>query len=90
MCDCEGQITTGWNIFFWAVISVVLLGQLYAWAQERPQEEVTVTAVEVPVRVLRYGQPVRDLTKDDFEVYENGVRQAITHIENSGLCTVRT
>jgi hypothetical protein len=50
-------------------------------AQEKPQEEVTVTAVEVPVRVLLKGKPVRDLTEDDFEVYENGVRQAITHIE---------
>jgi len=54
-------------------------GQLRA--QEKPQEEVTVTAVEVPVRVLLKGRPVRDLAKDDFEVYENGVKQAITHIE---------
>jgi len=50
-------------------------------AQEKPQEEVTVTAVEVPVRVLLKGQPVRDLAEDDFEVYENGVKQAITHLE---------
>ena len=62
--------------------SLVTLG----WAdilhdQERPQEEVTVTAVEVPVRVLLKGQPVRDLTEDDFEVYENGVKQAITHLD---------
>lgn len=71
----------GWNILFWAVISAVLIGQLYASEQERPQEEVTVTAVEIPVRVLRRGQPVRDLTKEDFEVYENGVKQAISHIE---------
>ena len=71
----------GWNILFWAVILAVLIGQLYSSAQERPQEKVTVTAVEVPVRVLRDGQPVRDLTKEDFEVYENGVKQAITHVE---------
>jgi hypothetical protein len=45
------------------------------------QEEVTVTAVEVPVRVLLKGQAVKDLTKDDFELYENGVRQDITHFE---------
>jgi hypothetical protein len=43
-------------------------------AQERPQEEVTVTAVEVPVRVLLKGEAVRDLTQADFEVYENGVK----------------
>ena len=50
-------------------------------AQQKPQEEVTVTAVEVPVRVLLKGQAVRGLTKDDFEVYENGVKQTITHVE---------
>lgn len=71
----------GWIILFWAVISVVWIGQSFASAQESPQEKVTVTAVEIPVRVLRHGQPVRDLTKEDFEVYENGVKQAITHVE---------
>lgn len=50
-------------------------------AQKRPQEEVTVTAVEVPVRVLLHGRAVRDLTKEHFEVYENGVKQVITHLE---------
>lgn len=48
---------------------------------ENPQEEVTVTAVEVPVRVYSRGELVRDLAKDDFEVYENGVRQDVTHFE---------
>ncbi len=52
-----------------------------AQAQERPQEEVTVTAVEVPVRVLLKGEAVKDLTKGDFEVYENGVKQEIAQFE---------
>jgi len=56
-------------------------GLVYAPPQETPQEEVTVTAVEVPVRVLLKDAPVRDLTKDDFEVYENGNKQEITHFE---------
>jgi hypothetical protein len=34
-------------------------------------EKVTVTNVEVPVRVLYKGNPVTDLTKDDFTIYEN-------------------
>jgi hypothetical protein len=34
-------------------------------------EKVTVTNVEVPVRVLYKGEPVTDLSKDDFTVYEN-------------------
>jgi hypothetical protein len=51
------------------------------FSQERPKPEVTVTAVEVPVRVLRKGEPVKGLTKEDFEVTENGIRQAITAFE---------
>ncbi|NIM85054.1 MAG: hypothetical protein GTN82_43030, partial [Candidatus Aminicenantes bacterium] len=34
-------------------------------------EKVTVTNIEVPVRVLYKGKPVTDLTKDDFTIYEN-------------------
>lgn len=44
-------------------------------AQEKEHEpiveKVTVTNVEVPVRVLYKGEPVADLTKDDFTIYEN-------------------
>jgi hypothetical protein len=44
-------------------------------AQEKEHEpiveEVTITNVEVPVRVLYKGEPVADLTKDDFTIYEN-------------------
>ena len=49
--------------------------------QKTSQEEVTVVAVEVPVRVLHKGQFVRNLTKEDFEIYENGVLQPITGFE---------
>jgi len=49
--------------------------------QQKPQEEVTVIAVEVPVRVIRKGQVVKNLTKEEFEVYENGVKQEITAFE---------
>lgn len=50
--------------------------------QQRPKEDVTVTLVEVPVRVLLKGVPVRDLVRGDFEVFENGVRQDITRFES--------
>ena len=50
-------------------------------SQDKLKQEVTVTAVEVPVRVLRGGQFVKDLKKEDFEIYENGVRQAISVFE---------
>lgn len=49
--------------------------------QEKLQEEVTVTALEVPVRVIHKGQVVKDLTKEDFEIFENGVKQEITAFE---------
>jgi len=40
-------------------------------------EEVTVTNVEVPVRVLHKGKPVTDLTKEDFTIYENKKKMQI-------------
>lgn len=50
-------------------------------AENTTQEEVTVIAVEVPVRVLQKGQFVKNLTKEDFEIYENGIFQPITGFE---------
>lgn len=41
------------------------------------REDVSVTVIEVPVQVLRDGQPVRGLTRDDFELYDEGVRQPL-------------
>ncbi len=49
--------------------------------KNKAQEEVTVVAVEIPVRVLQKGQFVRNLTKEDFEIYENGVLQPIMGFE---------
>lgn len=50
-------------------------------SQDQLRHETTVTAVEVPVRVLRTGKAVKGLTKDDFEVYENGVKQQLSGFE---------
>ncbi|MCP5051876.1 MAG: hypothetical protein GY940_32210 [bacterium] len=38
---------------------------------ERIREEVSVTNVQVPVRVLYKGKPVLNLKKEDFTLYEN-------------------
>jgi hypothetical protein len=46
----------------------------YGQDQEPIIEKVDVTNVKVPVRVLYKGQPVTDLTKDDFTIYENKKR----------------
>jgi hypothetical protein len=74
-------------------VCAAVLGWLWASgilaAQDKPkdksketvQESVTVTAVEVPVRVYDGKGFVPGLTKADFEVYEDGVKQAITGFE---------
>jgi hypothetical protein len=50
-------------------------------AQEKEHEpiveKVTVTNVEVPVRVLYKGEPVTDLTKEDFTIFENKKKMKI-------------
>jgi VWFA-related protein len=41
-------------------------------------ETTQVTAVEIPVQVVRNGEPVRGLTAADFEIWEGRKQQAIT------------
>jgi hypothetical protein len=41
------------------------------------REEVSVTNIEVPVRVFHKGKPVDNLSKADFKLYENEKLQAI-------------
>jgi VWFA-related protein len=41
-------------------------------------ETTEVTAVEIPVQVMRDGEPVRGLTAADFELYEGRKQQALT------------
>jgi VWFA-related protein len=56
-------------------------------------ETTEVTAVEIPVQVVRDGEPVRGLTAADFELYEGRKQQALTGFdvvdlslpENQGL-----
>ncbi len=46
------------------------------------EEETLVYEVQVPVQVVdRHGQPVRDLTAADFQVYDDGARQEIVGFE---------
>ncbi len=47
----------------------------------RFDEEAVVTAVEVPVRVLVKGQPLRDLTADQFVLYDGGKEQELVGFE---------
>jgi len=81
--DSGRERRRGWITCLLAFFLVLGLAPSLAPANDSPQEqeEVTVTAVEVPVRVLLKGETVRDLTKDDFELTENGVLQDITQFE---------
>ena len=52
-------------------------------------ETVTVTVIEVPVTVVdRSGQGVRGLTRDQFELFVDGKRTAITGFETIDLSTI--
>jgi hypothetical protein len=64
------------------LVPTVLLGHP---SQEPPTFRSAVRAIDVDVRVTKDGDAVRDLTKDDFEVLEDGVVQAITHVSFTEL-----
>jgi VWFA-related protein len=51
-------------------------------ADQQGFSDVTeVVAIEVPVQVLRDGEPVRGLTADDFEIYDGRRKMPITGFE---------
>jgi hypothetical protein len=64
----------GFAIFVCALLSLA--------RQDKPRESVTVTAVEVPVRVFDKSGYISGLTKEDFEVFEDGVKQVLTGFES--------
>lgn len=60
-------------------ILLLLLATASLHAQVR--EELTVEVVDVPVHVIRAGEPVEGLTRDDFELFVNGKKQAIEYFD---------
>jgi len=50
-------------------------------------ERTDVVAVEIPLQVLRDGQPVRGLTRSDFAIYDGKKKQEITGFEVIDLAT---
>jgi hypothetical protein len=51
-------------------------------------ESTQVVVVEVPVQVIRDGEPVRGLTAADFEVYDGREKQTLTGFEAVDLATL--
>ncbi len=65
-------------------VFLVALIALPLHAQQQPQPftgKIDVTLVNVDVTVTSHGEPVRGLTRDDFEVFEDGRRQEITSFD---------
>ncbi|MFP5246093.1 MAG: VWA domain-containing protein, partial [Thermoanaerobaculia bacterium] len=73
------NISRGWR---WTLVFALAVVAGSLSAQHR--ESVTVEVVDVPVYVSREGEPVRDLTRDDFELYVNGKRREIEYFDVSG------
>jgi VWFA-related protein len=63
-----------------AIFVLVLLSNLPLHAQGA-SERIEVRLVEVPVNVVRDGEPVRALTAANFEVYDQGQKREITNFE---------
>jgi len=61
-------------------LALALLASVPAPAQ-RFGESADVVAVEIPVQVVRDGEPVRGLTAADFEVFEGRKKQNVTGFE---------
>lgn len=52
------------------------------------REEITVEVVEVPVYVFSSGKPLRNLTKDDFELFVNGKRQQVDYFDETDFAAI--
>jgi VWFA-related protein len=61
-----------------ALLALLFAVPLFA---QRYDESITVNIVEVPVYVERFGEPVRGLTREDFELFVNGKRHPIEYFE---------
>ncbi len=76
------------SLFFFILFSSLLIfkGLLYPQTEHQGKEtlkhEVTVTVKLVQIYVIdKKGNPVTDLTKDEFEIYDNGKPQQISYFE---------
>ena len=67
-----------------ALMASALLVPAAAWSQ-RFAETTEVVVVEVPVQVVRDGEPVRGLTAEDFEIVDGKKKQQIIGFDTIDL-----
>jgi VWFA-related protein len=84
------------RVLLFAVVSAVFLFCLYGRAQQSPQQpplkyEVSVTLKLIQVYVTdKSGQPVRDLTKEEFRLTDNGKPVTLSAFEKHDLAAAPT
>ncbi len=62
-------------------VSFAVLAIVAATAATQTHESITVQVIDVPVYVFSYGKPIRNLTKDDFQLFVNGKQQTIDYFD---------
>ncbi len=76
-------------VLFMAVATVLAALAIESFAQRASfQGQASVVVVEVPVTVTRDGEPLRNLTKDNFEIVDGGKKQELIGFEMVDLTTV--
>ena len=69
-----------------ALASVLIVGAKAP--TQTPRESIDVTVVEVPVTVVDgNGKPIRGLTRENFELYDDGKRRELTHFDSVDVTT---
>ena len=72
------------------VASIIVLSAFTSLAQEKTSESIEVRVVNVDVVVHdRAGKPVTGLTRDDFEIFENGQKREITNLYEVRAATAK-
>jgi VWFA-related protein len=72
------------------LVCLLLAGSRLPAEQPSFSETTSTVVVEVPVQVLRDGQPVRGLLRDDFELYDGRKKQELTGFEVTDLGAAAT
>ncbi|HEX8367448.1 MAG TPA: VWA domain-containing protein [Pyrinomonadaceae bacterium] len=71
-----------YTILFFILLSISLLVKISAFAQDDDVIKVDTAIVRLNVGVVdRTGKPITSLSKEDFTVYEDGVKQPISRFE---------